>query len=417
MLLFTISLFFCSNILTSKIIKKFLKQLEIILLKQMMEDQNNQNQHNGKRIKTFESFYYQNLFNCAEWISNWCKCNYYPKITGSSLAKIIGLFHHKGEGFAGQRPSSFKTLVKKTYSNLPSHNTIGDLQKKIQFAKYLSNLQSKMPVYRDKEYEQLILKRLKASEVCNRKSRFSKRQQSINEAKNFLRPPTMMDYATFWGRQMEWRVGQMLQNAFKLEPFSSKSTLNICHRYYSKIPSISASCDGVVRNACLNKPKTLIEIKCPYNGRIPKIIRINDYLQMLVEMSCYQVDNIIYVCWCPSGFSLWYIEYDKRIWEMIEKHLVSDENNYSFSSHQQRKQDDTSQYLEWTQSEILATKIRISIEHSSKKIGYYIDRNQYNANINTFYCTDDSMLTIKKEQWDVEQMKTQSIFQLKYNPL
>lgn len=178
------------------------------------------------------------------------------------------------------------------------------------------------------------------------------------------------------------------------------STLNSTIRHYKKNSNIYATSDGILKEAVKGKDLSLLEVKCPFSGILPRFIRINDYLQMLLQMNCYQIDNMIHVVWIPSGFVIWYIENDLHLWNYIEENFINKPRILSTQN-------------EWEENELLSIQIRISIERHSTKIGYYLDKNQYGQRIQIFFSLNRHILNIDLKDIAVNEMDTLSVINKK----
>ena len=106
----------------------------------------------------------------------------------------------------------------------------------------------------------------------------------------------------YWGYYMEIILLRELKKQFKFNIINSNQRV-----IHYKFNNIQASADGIIKNIFKQNTFTILEIKCPTNGRIPYRPYIKDYLQVLIELECYQLNNAILFYWSPSGFNMFHI--------------------------------------------------------------------------------------------------------------
>lgn len=210
---------------------------------------------------------------------------------------------------------------------------------------------------------------------------------------NILTQPTRLeeDKAKYWGLQMEWRVLKMLLTCFKATLSHSKQSLNPTLQHNLKFTQISCRTDCILQDIIVNKLQTLIEIKCSYTGYIPKSIKLKDYIQCMTQMACYGIDNCILIYWSPYCYVLWYLTFDEYIWNNI----VDSYCNNAKLLEQLISQQHNARHFRYT-GQLNALILRYSIDNYSHLIGYYIQLDSDNNNIEKFITVNKSLLVCKE---------------------
>lgn len=399
---------------------------------------NNNNQYHNKRSKvkhsnkylTPTSANYYDMSDSTPIITNWCVTHYKNKVTGTSIARLLELTDHIGEGLCSQsieimnssckqiknfvlkkcsndnnnksyidnnffnfyvepydnnmfkiRYEYYMSLVKKFALN--SHkNYIKDSQNSsntllLNFAKSLiittnhnSSSQNKYNNYNNTisttpinpKFTDMINSMI--FHENNYKNKYSKTFDEMNskvknEYEYFYNDdvPPLSDLQKYWGVQMEYKLINMIKNVFKFNYLSTST------KYYKDNNNIYCVSDGMLVDAFKGYKYTNVEFKCPYNGKVSKFIKIVDYLQIQLEMACYEVYNTLLFVWTPSGFVQWHVLFDEELWQHILNSCINLEERITTPNYSSK----------WNRSEFLSTLIRYSIENHSTLINYYYD--------------------------------------------
>lgn len=113
-----------------------------------------------------------------------------------------------------------------------------------------------------------------------------------------------------WGKEMEGTARQFLRDHFFPEIREVGTFI------YKPDPRLGATPDGLIVDGIRDKRLSLLEIKCPakQGNFAQKGIPIWNLLQVYGEMASTGVDNTIFMSWLPQRFSLFYVTFDRRIW-------------------------------------------------------------------------------------------------------
>lgn len=116
-----------------------------------------------------------------------------------------------------------------------------------------------------------------------------------------------------WGKEMEGVARQFLRDYFFPEIREVGTFI------YLRDPRLGATPDGVIVDGIKDKKLTLLEIKCPAQEKnfARKGIPIWNLMQLYGEMAATGVDNTIFMSWLPQKFSLFWVTFDKRIWDQM----------------------------------------------------------------------------------------------------
>ena len=126
-------------------------------------------------------------------------------------------------------------------------------------------------------------------------------------------------------------VGKVLPVYMPTAVFFEEGFYSIKHGIESEF--IIVSPDGSCRQNSV--PVTAIEIKCPLPGKkvVPDVhYRLPDYYvcQVLSEMTVLNCTSLFYVCWTPQSTTVFKVQYDFEVWQLIHRELTE---IYIYGSH------------------------------------------------------------------------------------
>lgn len=415
---------------------------------------NNKNKYNKNNTNKYKKYNKDDkifdIYKDIEFIQKWTIENYKPLLNGINIVSMLGIYEkHLQEGFLNKDMEFIKqqvifidslkikentTLIENTSYVSTNFNDQKFLYYGEMLLKYSNLIEKTKMESQSEDKSKSILKSFidrintndgttNSSNLINNMLNIQLTRQQINNS-NTSYTDTIHDYNkhntkiynhnkvynhnkkqkelnTFWGRYMENKVVEMLKNSFKF-----KIDNIISSEMYENNPNINSSCDGIIYNCCKGRESTLLEIKCPYSGIIYKYIKIAHYLQLMLEMVCYNKDNIIYCVWCPSGFVLWHVTLDRKLWNNIKYLYDNDGNDSSGSGIGNGNLNGNNMKNIENSKQFLSFLIRSSCELNSTLIGIYIHKDSTGLVHDNYYqLSNHDILNILLEDINVENMK------------
>lgn len=138
-------------------------------------------------------------------------------------------------------------------------------------------------------------------------------------------PNNEKEMAMFWGIMIEDRILNFMLGYpfnFKQRPLTRKFIMDSNQFFISGLP------DAVLeyKDQFQDKHQVLLEIKAPYNGRVPIKPSINWFVQCQIEMASYNGDfkEMLLICYTPTCMSCWMITYIPSFYHKFLRTHLSD---------------------------------------------------------------------------------------------
>lgn len=131
--------------------------------------------------------------------------------------------------------------------------------------------------------------------------------------------------STWWGSYQETNVEVRLKRAFNWE--------YIYQQPEHTIDKIIAKPDRIIKEVSFGNHTygpVVLEIKCPYNGKIYDAPLLEWYIQIQLEMAYMNIHHSILAVWTPYGVVLTHIEFN----EAVNTTLLSILRSHGFTRHQ-----------------------------------------------------------------------------------
>ncbi len=122
------------------------------------------------------------------------------------------------------------------------------------------------------------------------------------------RPKGECEPSLFFGIMMQDPVLTWLGTAMNWDLHAVKS------QSLDNYPFIKTTPDGVIVDGIVNHKYVLVELKLHFNGKIPKNISVQDYIQCMAEMACSNVPVLLFINYIPQGMVIRLVNFDSILW-------------------------------------------------------------------------------------------------------
>lgn len=144
--------------------------------------------------------------------------------------------------------------------------------------------------------------------------------------------PYTSNSMTWWGSYNEARVRENLQERYNWNLYNPFPKW--------EIGKVSSQPDAIILNYVppgkSESVEAILEIKCPYNGKLPHKLSIAYYVQCCAEMECYGKSYGIVAVWTPMGCKIFQVQQSPMAWTLIMQKLEKQYSRMKFETNIKR---------------------------------------------------------------------------------